>query len=176
MAEPTDSTAKLGNAQPGIERAKMIVNEITSAAQTAAMSLVDEQKSRAADRIGAVADALRAAARTLERSQSPVAAQYADTAARQVEQFVENIRRRHWTEIAADLDEIAKHRPVRFIAGAVLCGFVAGRLLSAPRRVEGFDQNPSRPAEGTVTAAVASASGGAEPADRPLPSEAQDLP
>lgn len=176
MAEPTDSRAKFGNAQPEFERARMIVNEIANAAQTAAMSLVDEQKSRAADQVGAVADALHAAARTLERSRSPIAAEYAASAARQVEQFVDSIRRRHWTEIASDLEQMARHRPLRFIAGAIVLGFVAGRLLAAPRRADGYDQNPSRPAEGAVTAAVASASGGEELAGGSLPSQAQELP
>jgi hypothetical protein len=175
MAEPTDSTAKLGDAQPGSERVKMIVNEIASAAQTAAMSLVDEQKSRAADRVSAVADALHAAARTLERSHSPVAAEYADSTARQIESFVESIRRRHWTEIAADLEELARDQPVRFIAGAMLCGFIAGRLLAAPRYTKRFDQSSSRPAEATVTAAVASASRDGLAGD-PLPSQVRDLP
>jgi hypothetical protein len=175
MAEPTDSTPKLGDAQPGSERVKVIVNEISSAAQKAAMSLVDEQKSRAADRVSAVADALHAAARTLERSHSPVAAEYAASTARQIESFVDSIRRRHWTEIAADLEELARDQPVRFIAGAVLCGFIVGRLLAAPRRVERFDQTSSRRAEGAVTAAVASASKDGL-AGGPLPSEVRELP
>jgi hypothetical protein len=176
MAEPTDSTPNFGDAQPGIERIKMIVNEITSAAQTAAMSLVDEQKSRAADRVGAVADALHAAARTFERSHSPIAAEYADSAARQIEGLVESIRRRHWTEIAADLEELARHRPARFIAGAVLCGFIAGRLLASSHRGERSDQNSLPPAESAVTAAVASASGSSEIPGGPLPSEVRELP
>jgi hypothetical protein len=176
MAEATDSTAKFGEAQPGIERIKMIVNEIANAAQTAALSLVDEQKTRAANQVGAVAEALHAAARTLERSRSPIAAGYADSAARQIEGFVDSIRRRHWTEIAADLEQTARERPVRFIAGAVVLGFVAGRLLSAPRNPDRFDQNPSPPAEKSVRAAVTSASGTGELAGGAPPSEVRELP
>ncbi|HUC09169.1 MAG TPA: hypothetical protein VL985_01945 [Stellaceae bacterium] len=176
MAEPTDSTVKFGDAQPGIERAKMIVNEIASAAQTAALSLVDEQKTRAAEQVNAVAEALRAAGRTFEQSHSPIAAEYVNSAARQVEAFVNTLRSRHWTEIAADLEEIARHRPVRFIAGAVVFGFVVGRLLTAaPRRHQPSYEDGLKPTEGTVKAAVASASGNGELTDRPLTSQAREL-
>lgn len=163
MAEPTDSTAKLGDAQPGIERAKMIVNELASAAQTAALSLVDQQKARAAAQVNTIAEALRAAAHCFEQANSPVAADYINSAARQVDAFVHSISDRHWTEIASDLEETARHRPMQFIAGAVAFGFLAGRLLTAaPRRSNTQRQDVRRSTEGTVTAAVASGTGNGE--------------
>ena len=74
MAEPTDSRSNIEYAQPSIERAKMILTELACAAQSAALTAVDEQKARTAAQIGGIADAMRAAARSLERTQSPVAA------------------------------------------------------------------------------------------------------
>ena len=176
MAERTDSTAKFGNAQPGIERAKMIVNEIASAAQTAALSLVDEQKARATEQVNAFAEALHAAGKVLEQSHSPIAAEYFHSAAGQVEAFVDTIRSRHWTEIAADLEDMARYRPAGFIVGAVGLGFVVGRLLTAaPRHLAHSYQDGLKSTEGSVKAAVASASGNGELAKAALTSEAREL-
>ena len=174
MAEPTDSQPKFGNAQPEIERAKMIVKELADAAQSAALSLVDEQKARAAAQVSHFAEALQAAGRSFEQSQNPVAAQYLYSAARQVEELVEAIGRRHWTAIVADLEDTARHQPIRFIVGAATLGFLVGRLVTAaPRAAAERDLDRSRPAERTVTAAVASGSG--KLSDAALTSEAREV-
>lgn len=178
MAESIGSTNGV-DAQPNIERAKMILTELTSAAQSAAISVVDEQKSRAASQVGGVAAAVRAAARSLERSQSPAAADYVDTAARQIETFADMLRERRWAEIAAELEEMARHRPALFVAGAVAVGFFVGRFLSAASRGrEPSRQNPARATEGTVAAAVSSASGNGngQLASWPPPSQGRELP
>jgi flagellar biosynthesis regulator FlaF len=163
MAEPTESTPGIDDAQPSIERAKMILTELANAAQSAALSVVDEQKARTTVQIGGLAEALRAAAQAFDRSRSPIAAHYADTAARQVEALAASIRNRPWTELVADLEQMARRRPATFVAGAVALGFIVGRFLSAASRRE--SPSPSamaRAVEGTVAAAVASGAGNSE--------------
>ncbi len=175
MAGPTDSTSDFGAAQPGIERAKMIVNELASAAQSAALSLVDEQKTRAADQVNSFAQALHAAGQSFEKSDRPIAAEYTRSAALQIEAVVDTIRNRHWTEIVADLEEMARHRPVRFVAGAVLMGFIVGRLLTTATRHPQRSRPDTAPAE--VRAAVASASGNGEMTGwQPPTGQTQGLP
>ena len=177
MAEQTDSTPGVDEAQPGIERAKTILTEFACAARSAALSVVDEHRTRAAAQVGGVAAAARAAARSFERSQSPVVAGYADCAARQIEGFADTIRQRRWAQLAADVDEVARRRPALFVAGAVALGFLAGRFLSAAsRRTEPPAPPAARAAEGTVVAAVASAAGNGRLADWPRPSAARELP
>jgi hypothetical protein len=176
MAEPTHSTSGVDDAQPSIERAKMILTELACAAQTAALSVVDEQKSRAAVQVGGVAEAVRAAARSLERSQSPVAAGYVDSAAHQIEVFADAIRERNWAQLAADVEEMARRRPAAFVAGAVALGFLAGRFLSAAARsAERSPRAAARATESAVAAAVSSAAGNGELANWPPP-EARELP
>lgn len=177
MAEPTDSRPSIEDAQPSIERAKMILTELACAAQSAALSAVDEQKARTAAQIGGIAEAVRAAARSLERGQTPVAADYADSAARQIETLADAIRTRRWGELAADLEETARQRPALFVAGAVALGFLAGRFLSAGA---GRDAPPSqralaRATEGTVAAAVSSASGNGGITNWPPAADAREL-
>jgi hypothetical protein len=177
MAEPTDSTRGVDHAQPSMERAKMILTELACATQSAALSAVDEQKARAAAQIGGIAAAARAAARSLELSQQPTAADYVDSAARQIEAFADTVRERRWAELAADLEETAGRRPALFVAGAVALGFVVGRFLSAAsRRTDPAPQAAARATEDTVAAAVSSASGNGELANWPPPSEARELP
>jgi hypothetical protein len=175
MAEPTDSRS-IENAQPNIERAKMILTELACAAQSAALTAVDEQKARTAAQIGGIAEAMRAAARSLERGQSPVAADYADSAARQIETFAEAIRDRRWAELAADLEETARQRPALFVAGAVALGFLAGRFLSAAGGRNAPSQRAlSRATEGTVAAAVSSSSGNGGITNWPPAADAREL-
>jgi hypothetical protein len=160
MAEPTDSQVKVGDAQPEIERARMIMQELAVAAQSAAVALVDEQKDRAATQVNRIAAALHAAGRSFEQSDSPLAAEYMHSAAARIEEFVDAIRQRHWTEIAADLEDTARHQPIRFIAGAVALGFMVGRLVTAaPRSAERRERENSALADGAVAAAVASGRG-----------------
>lgn len=163
MAEPTQSTTGIDDAQPSTERAKMILTELANAAQSAAMSVVDEQKARTAAQIGGVAGALRASAGAFDRSQNPLAAHYAETAAAQVEAFAVSIRNRPWAELVADLEQTARRRPAAFVAGAVALGFILGRFLSAASRQEPpAPAFAARAAEGTVAAAVASGTGNGE--------------
>jgi flagellar biosynthesis regulator FlaF len=163
MAEPTESTPDIDDAQPNIERAKMILTELANAAQSAALSVVDEQKARTTVQISGLAEALRAAAQAFDRSRSPIAAHYADTAARRVETLAASIRNRPWTELVDDLEQTARRRPAAFVAGAVALGFILGRFLSAAsRRKTPSPAAAARAAEGIVAAAVASGPGNGE--------------
>jgi vacuolar-type H+-ATPase catalytic subunit A/Vma1 len=154
----------------------MILTELACAAQSAALTAVDEQKARTAAQIGGIAEAMHAAARSLERGQSPAAADYADSAARQIETFADAIRDRRWAELAADLEETARRRPALFVAGAVALGFLAGRFLSAAGRRNAPSQRVlARATEGTVAAAVSSASGNGGITDWPPETDAREL-
>jgi hypothetical protein len=175
MAEATPSTPGV-DAQPSIARAKMILTELACAAQAAALSAVDEQRTRAAAQVAGAAEAVRSAARSFERSQSPTAARYADCAARQIEALAEAVRARHWTELAVDVEQAARRRPVLFVAGAVALGFIAGRFWAASRRIEPSAASVARATETTVAAAVSSATGNGRLTDWPPPSQAQELP
>jgi hypothetical protein len=163
MAEPIESKPGIDDAQPRTERAKMILTELANAAQSAALSVVDEQKARTTVQIGGLAAALRAAAQAFDRSQSRIAAHYADTAAQQVEAFAASIRNRPLTELVADLEQMARRRPATVIAGAVALGFIVGRFLSAASRREPPSLSAvARAAESSVAAAVASGAGSGE--------------
>ncbi len=177
MAEPTNSTPSVDDPRPSVERVKMILTELADAAQAAALSVVDQQRARVAAQIGGVAEAVHAAARSLERSRSP-AAEYADCGARQIEAVADAIRARHWAGLVADVEDVARRQPTLFVAGAVALGFLAGRFWAALRRTEPLASpvTVAKDQENTVAAAVSSASGNGRLVGWPPPAEPRELP
>ena len=128
MAEPSDSMAGAAAPRPGLERAAAILAELACAAGSAAVTLAEQQKTAAAAQIGNTADALHAAARSLEGSHNPLAADYARRAAAEIAVVGEMIRERRWRELAGDVEAIGRRRPALFAIGAAALGFLAGRF------------------------------------------------
>jgi hypothetical protein len=159
MAEWTDSTAGFDDAQPGLERAKAILTEFACAAQSAAVSLANEQKHRAAQQVDRLAHATRSAARSLERSESPAAAHVVDRVGEQIESLSHALRERRWGELIGDLEEVARRRPLLFIAAAIAVGFISGRFLSISGEPYRSNLRRASAPRDTVTAAISSASG-----------------
>lgn len=164
MAEWTDPNTSIGGAGRSLERAKTILSELGDATRSAAQSLADEQKARAAAKAGGFAEALRSAARSLDRSQNSTVARYADQAADRAGDFARTLRERRWGEIIADTDRFARAQPALFILGAIAVGFIAGRFLSLPANgaVEArprWGAAGSRGNAAAVTAAISSGEG-----------------
>ena len=112
-AELTDSTAKvLGGIQQRVT------------------SRVDEQKNRAADGLGGIADVFRSASNEL-RNENETLASYVDTASDQMKRFADNIRQRGVADMLDDVHAFARRRPALFIGGAFLIGLGIARFLKA---------------------------------------------
>jgi len=112
--------------------AETVVGEFVDATREAIGSVLDEQKERAADRVSAIAEAVRRAGQCLDQAATPTIARYLSEAAGGIDAFSDTIRDRSWSELAADTADFARRRPTLFVAGAMALGFLAGRLLSAP--------------------------------------------
>jgi hypothetical protein len=142
------------------ETEQSVVAEFIDAARSAAESLLQEQKNQVAERVGGIADALRCAGESLERTQLQVMGRYVEQAAEQVESLSRTLRNRRWNELIADTEDLARRQPTLFVLGAVATGFVLGRLLWSSTSSSEASRTTSR-AETTraVTAAVSSGSG-----------------
>ncbi|MGH7046673.1 MAG: hypothetical protein ACREE2_09850 [Stellaceae bacterium] len=130
MADGTHSDAGFGGTRSGLERARAILVEFACATRETALSLAHERKAQCARQIDGLATAMRAAARSLDGSESYTVARYADRASAQIEDLAHRVEARRWAELAGDLDRIARRQPAWFVAGAVALGFVAGRFFS----------------------------------------------
>jgi ElaB/YqjD/DUF883 family membrane-anchored ribosome-binding protein len=163
MITPTGATGR-AHSTADVEReyGGSVVTEFLDAARSAAESLLEEQKRQIADRVSGMARALRSAAQPLHESQSHVIAGYVEEAAMQVDGLSRTMRERHWGELVADTEDLARRQPTWFVLGAVATGFVLGRLLwtsTGGRRHEAAGSLRSSEPPRTVTAAVSSATG-----------------
>lgn len=93
-------------------------------------SRVDEQKNRAADGLGGIADVLRNATSDL-RHENEALASYVDMASDQMKAFAEQIRQRGVSEMIDDVGQFARRRPALFIGGAFLVGLGIARFLKS---------------------------------------------
>ena len=145
--KPNGSTAKPGNGSVanGGANGTTTANGVLGGIQQRVTSRVDEQKNRAADGLGGIADVFRSAGNEL-RNENETLASYVDTASDQLKRFAENIRQRGVGDILDDVHAFARRRPALFIGGAFLIGLGIARFLKAssdrgamrPYRISGF--------------------------------------
>ena len=158
--------------EQSFERAKTILAEFVDALRLVGETMLDEQKQQAAERVAGIAEAVRSAARSLERSGNQAIACHIDGAANQVDHVSQLIRDRRWSEIVADTEDFAQRRPMLFALGAAAAGFLAGRVLSVPanRQQRGTmpqarDLSPLRGETDEITAAVSKLASGSSGGD-----------
>jgi ElaB/YqjD/DUF883 family membrane-anchored ribosome-binding protein len=128
-------------------RARTILSELLDATLSAAETILDDQKQRTAERVLGMAEAVRCAAQSLDRSENPAIARYADQAAERIEDLSRLIRERQWSEIVADTEHLARRQPALVVLGATAIGFLAGRLLAAPTDRRKREKNTVPPEE-----------------------------
>jgi hypothetical protein len=105
-------------------------NGLLSGIQQKVTSRVDEQKNRAADGLGGIADVFRSAGNEL-RNENETLASYVDQASDQMRRFAEQIRQRGVADMLDDVNEFARRRPALFISGAFLVGLGLARFMKS---------------------------------------------
>ncbi len=145
--KPNGSTARTGNGSVanGGANGTTTANGVLGGIQQRVTSRVDEQKNRAADGLGGIADVIRSAGNEL-RTENETIASYVDTASDQLKRFADNIRERGVADMLDDVHAFARRRPALFIGGAFLIGLGIARFLKAssdrgamrPYRITGF--------------------------------------
>jgi hypothetical protein len=93
-------------------------------------SRVDEQKNRAADGLGGIAEVIRTAGDEL-RLENETLASYVDAAGDQMRRLADNIRQRGVSDMVDDVVVFAQRRPALFIGGAFLVGLGIARFLKS---------------------------------------------
>ncbi|HET9705546.1 MAG TPA: hypothetical protein VFP85_16005 [Vicinamibacterales bacterium] len=93
-------------------------------------SRVDEQKNRAADGLGGIANVFRNAGNEL-RTENETMAQYVDMASDQLRRFADQIRQRGVADMLDDVHMFARRRPALFLGGAFVIGVALARFLKS---------------------------------------------
>lgn len=117
-----------------VDQAKEQTGQAMEQARTSAFTMMDQQKSRAADGLGSVAQALRQTGDSLRSGDQGSLSQYADRAADTVDQFSQQLRSKSVEELLDDAEDFARREPEVFLGGAVLLGLLASRFFKASSR------------------------------------------
>ena len=91
---------------------------------------VAEQKNRAADGLGGIANVIRNAGNEL-RNENEAIAGYVDQASEQLRRFADQIRQKGVADMLDDVHSFARRRPALFIGGAFLVGLGIARFLKS---------------------------------------------
>ena len=145
MPTNRETTKPNGSAKPGNGSAQAAANGATAADSTLfggiqqkVTSRVDEQKNRAADGLGGIADVIRNAGNEL-RAENEALASYVDAASDQMRRFADQIREKGVSEMMDDVNQFARRRPALFIGGAFLVGIGLARFLKSSGGNRNYD-------------------------------------
>jgi hypothetical protein len=137
-AEELRSAAAGGVGQVATE-AQAQVKNVLSDARDAAGKQVQAQGEQLTSALASVRDQVQALAEGRPEAAGPVA-DYARQAADQLDTAVSRLQTGGLPAIADDLQRFARRRPGVFLAGAVVSGFLAGRLLRAGKDAGALEQ------------------------------------
>jgi hypothetical protein len=123
-AKAGNGSARAGNGSTATD------SSLFGGIQQKVTSRVDEQKNRAADGLGGIADVIRNAGNEL-RVENEALASYVDAASDQMRRFADQIRDKGVAEMMDDVNQFARRRPALFIGGAFLVGIGLARFLKS---------------------------------------------
>jgi hypothetical protein len=130
--KPNGSAGRTGNGSAGNSGANgtTTATGVLGGIQQRVTSRVDEQKNRAAEGLGGIADVFRNASNEL-RNENETIASYVDMASDQMRRFADQIREKGVADMLDDVHAFARRRPALFIGGAFLVGIGIARFLKA---------------------------------------------
>jgi hypothetical protein len=117
-----------------VDQARVQTEQAMEKVRGSAVDMMDQQRQRAADGLGGVADALRQTGDSLRSSDQSALGQYADRAADTVEEISHQLRDKSVDELLSEAEAFARREPEVFLGGAVLLGLLASRFFKASSR------------------------------------------
>jgi hypothetical protein len=105
-----------------------------------AASQLNEQKARATDSLGNVAQAVRQSTHHLREQQYDTVAQFVERAADQIERFSNHLRERDLNDLVSEAQHFARQQPAVFIGSSFAAGMLAARFIKATRPARSFDE------------------------------------
>jgi hypothetical protein len=114
-----------------------------------AASQLNEQKTRATDSLGNVAQAVRQSTQHLRDQQYDTVAQFVERAADQIERFSNHLRQRDLNDLVSEAQRFARQQPGVFIGSSFAAGMLAARFIKASRPTRSFDDRGYQGYEGT---------------------------
>src|SRR5215211_3190678 len=119
----------------GDQQSPGILNQV----RDKATSQLNEQKTRATDSLGNVAQAVRESTHHLREQQYDTVAQFVERAADQIERFSNHLRERDLNDLVSEAQRFARQQPAVFIGSSFAAGMLAARFIKASRPSRSFD-------------------------------------
>jgi hypothetical protein len=116
------------------DQAKSQAGVLASQAADAVKSQIDTQKSKAADNLGSLSNAIRQSADSLSQNGQPQIAGVVTSAAEKIDDVTSYLRNKNVDEIASEINDYARQNPQIFIGGAFLLGIAVARFLKSSQR------------------------------------------
>jgi hypothetical protein len=113
------------------DKIKTTTREVAAQARERGQEYVQENKARAADRIGNVSESIRQTAERFEQEKDPNIAHYTRVVADKLEQAASYIRERDLNQLKRDGEDLARQHPAAFFGGMFVAGLAAARFLKA---------------------------------------------
>jgi len=145
ISEPIDSaksalttaadTAKAQASQLA-DQAKTQISALTTRATETVKDQIGAQKSKAADNLGAVSQAVHQTADSLHQNGQGQFGTVAHTVADKIDGLTTYLRDKDVDQIAGEISDYAKQNPQLFIGGAFLLGIAFARFLKSSQRTE----------------------------------------
>ena len=131
------------------QKAAEVTEAVTGTIKDEAERLFDEQKGKAASRVGRYGKLIHQAAHALHAVKADGFADMVDGAAERVEHINEYLEERTLAQVLEDVGEVARRHPGMMLGGLFLAGFAGGRFLKASAsREDGGDASGSEEDEG----------------------------
>jgi hypothetical protein len=116
-----------------------MTGELSEQARKAAESQLFAGKTRAAEGLGSVADALRKTGEQLRSEEKTALTGYIDQAAHQVDVAAGYLKSRSLNDVIGDVESFARREPALFLGAAFVAGLVGGRFLKSSRPQAAYD-------------------------------------
>jgi hypothetical protein len=126
-----EAKQRLGQAT---DTTKQELSNVTEQVRQQADTMISEQKSMAADRLGTLANTLRETSRQLQDQQEGTMGHYAEIVADQIEMASDFLRTRNADDLFGEVQRLARRSPEAFVAGSLAVGFLLGRFIKGPSR------------------------------------------
>ncbi len=112
-------------------QAKQAVSDSLSDVKGQLQSTFDDRKTQASGRLGGFATALRQTSEQLNAQNEPAFAQYAQSAADQIENWSTMLQTKNLNDLVNEVQDFARRQPEVFIAGSLAAGLLLGRFLKS---------------------------------------------
>jgi hypothetical protein len=118
---------------------------LASKVRDTANAQLTNQKNRATDGLGSVAQAVRQTTQQLRNDHHDTLAGYVEQAANQMERLSERLRNKDVAELMRDAQRLAKSQPLLFVGGAFAVGLLAARFFKSSAEAQGANDWSQRP-------------------------------